>query len=355
MALIILAALLYPSISSFLWPNPPSPIGQPQNPSQGVGAPSAACSGPGSFPCSGLCYQCPAGQSLICPADSSSPACARTLNQTALQQAIVYVRNDVTGCCDSASQISSVLGGSGSGVILASANGSGYAVTSRHVVDCVYAHTCAYPTNQTLAVQTSDGVIHTPSQVLYAPGNLDLAILVFAQNGSSLQAAPLFTGQPTVGEPVTALGYPATSLPSEYPILQFLQSNGTVTGTSSLLTFEGQSFTAIQSNALASRGSSGGGLFNQYGQLLGIITWGDTSSSGSTIAIGVDTLLGLLESSPSSFSSCPHGSYLPYGSTGCCPQGKIFNPSDSSCYPACGSPTGYCPAPQHCSAGQCYR
>jgi len=259
------------------------------------------------------------------------------------KESIVYIRYDVTGCCDYYGQISSQLGGSGSGVILSKRDGIVYVLTSRHVINCVFSETCRYPSSEKIIIRTQDGKIYTPIKVLYAPQNLDLAILQFRTN-NNLKTVKLISGDYKIGDRVVAIGYPVFGVESSEPILQFSVTEGRITKVYDLLTYQGLSFKAIQSDALTDHGSSGGGLFNLKGELIGIITWGDRDQK-LTIAIDAGILSDLRE-----FETCSSGYPHPF-SDKCCEYGTIPG-DDGKCHKPCGEPYIYCKEGTCCN-GKC--
>lgn len=264
-----------------------------------------------------------------------------------IKKSIVYIRHDVTGCCDSYGQISSRLGNAGSGIIYYKDNPTNtiYVLTSRHVVDCVFAGSCLYPSSEKITIRTQDGNFYTPTEILYAPRNLDLAVLKFQSTDNIIPAIRYFENY-SIGDSVIAIGYPAFDVESPEPILQFSITHGSITNIYNLLTHQGLSFTALQSDALTGPGASGGGLFNRYGHLLGIITWGDREQK-ITIAIDIKVLDAIKY-----FEGCPSGNYcLVEG--GYCPYGTIGG-TDGKCYEPCGRPNEYCPSPNICCNNKCY-
>ena len=85
-----------------------------------------------------------------------------------------------------------------------------------------------------------------------------------------------------IGESVYAVGTPKG--------LDFSISNGIV---SQLRGKDGESAPLIQTNAAISPGSSGGGLFDSRGRLVGLTTWKIREGENLNFAIPVDWALGL--------------------------------------------------------------
>jgi hypothetical protein len=309
--------------------------------------PQQSCENAGNNWCNNQCYnQCPTGQRFNCPS-YGNPTCIVTRSIEEVKKSIVYIRHDVTGCCDSYGQYSSLLDGSGSGVIVTKTGNVVLVLTSRHVVDCIFAGTCMYPQSEKITIRTQDGNFYAPDTVSYAPQNLDLAILAFNTPNEFEYAMTGFENysEHSFGDKVTAIGYPVAGVQSTEPILQFLVSEGSITNTYNLLTYQGRSFNAIQSDALTGHGASGGGLFNQDGHLLGIITWGNIEQK-TTIAIDINVISEIVKSQEK-FSYCITG-YKTLTESVCCPYGSIYVSSDGKCYQPCGNPTTYC------KTGSCY-
>ena len=81
-----------------------------------------------------------------------------------------------------------------------------------------------------------------------------------------------------IGEPVFAIGNPSGLVKSI--------SNGIVSGKRVI-----NAIRVIQTNSEISGGSSGGGLFDQYGNLLGVTSFGLTNSEGLNFAIAIDEFI----------------------------------------------------------------
>jgi S1-C subfamily serine protease len=306
--------------------------------------PQQQCENKGNIWCNGICYNpCASGYKSVC--DSRGQRCVKTYTIDDNKNTIVYIRHDVTGCCDSYNQISNLLGGSGSGVIYYINGSTVDVLTSRHVVDCVFAGTCQYPINESITIRTQDGNFYKPNSIWYAPQNLDLAWLQFQTTNNNLTYATIDSGSRSIGDSVTAIGYPAVGLESPEPILQFSITEGRITNVYDLLTYRGTAFRGIESDAITGRGASGGGLFNEDGQLIGIITWGDREQK-ITIAIDIKVFDAI-----EYFERCPSGYYSPVEG-GCCPYGTISG-VDGKCYKPCGKPYSYCPTGSYCCNNQC--
>ena len=139
--------------------------------------------------------------------------------------------------------------GSGSGVIITD---DGYIVTNNHVVQGA----------DTIHVYLQDGtkydakLIGTDTFSDLAIVKIDVANLPAATIGSS--------GNVTVGDTVYAIGNPLGVLTSSV-------SKGIISGLDRTITIDGISMTLMQTDASINPGNSGGGLFNDSGELIGIV------------------------------------------------------------------------------------
>ena len=289
---------------------------------------------------------------------------------------IVWVRYDITkkDMDGSASQG----GATGSGVLYSEDESNYYIFTNRHVIDCDYAESgsCYQRINEKVTVRTQDGVMHDVKKVLIAPHNLDIAVLEIDKSGN-YQPATLRKGDLQIGEKVIAIGYPAFT----QNVLEFSISEGQITAFRDLLMVDGFAFNGIDSDAYTYHGSSGGGLFDSEGNLIGITTWG-TSETGIAIKISVIDNF-------NSYNYCPSGTHIQgdkcmnycsmeqvLGSDGGCynickefycnsqippandprcrDAGYILG-SDRYCHPPCGSSNSYCIDPRSvCLRNRCF-
>jgi hypothetical protein len=261
----------------------------------------------------------------------------------------------------------------GSGVIYYNQNGIIRIITNRHVADCSYTQICGQLTNQLISVRMIDGKTFNVSKVYLAREGLDLAVLEI-ESSDNYPAAKI-SSNINMNDPVVAIGYPSFASNAR----EFSIAFGEITRTRNLLTNEGFSFEAIDSNAYTYFGSSGGGLFDKSGNLIGITTWGDDYHS---YAINIRYLLPLSE-----FNSCKENEYY-YEGRGCLPycsgiindlnqcvypcndfycnsdsidanDNRCIDPSlvlglDGFCHKACGSATSYCPGEfNYCFDNKC--
>lgn len=151
-----------------------------------------------------------------------------------------------------------VTGGAGSGVILTE---DGYIVTNNHVVEGATA----------ITVRTSDGTEYE-AKLIGTDNQTDLAVLKVEASG--LNAVTLADSDgAVVGEPAIVIGNPLGTLGGTV-------TDGIVSALDREITIGGQKMNLIQTSAAVNPGNSGGGLFNEEGQLLGVV---NAKSSGSDI------------------------------------------------------------------------
>lgn len=159
--------------------------------------------------------------------------------------------------------------GAGSGVILSE---DGYIITNNHVIDGA----------STITLSLSDGTEYT-AELIGKDSKTDLAILKIAATG--LPAAVLGTSSNLqTGEAAIAVGNPLGELGGTV-------TEGIISALDREITIDGETMNLLQTSAAINPGNSGGGLFNMYGELVGIV---NAKSSGTDIeglgfAIPIDT------------------------------------------------------------------
>lgn len=166
--------------------------------------------------------------------------------------------------------------GAGSGVIISS---DGYIVTNNHVAGGA----------SSITVRLHDGKEY-PAKLVGSDDLTDLAILKIEAN--NLTPAVLGNSDTlAVGDKAIAVGNPLGQLGGSV-------TQGVVSALDRPITLEdGVSMTLLQTDASINPGNSGGGLFNQYGELIGIVV---AKSSGSNVegigfAIPVNTAKPVIE------------------------------------------------------------
>ena len=144
--------------------------------------------------------------------------------------------------------------GAGSGVIISE---SGYIVTNNHVI---------VNSNGTVAdsitVRLRNGESHEAT-VIGRDVETDLAIIkIDAQGLTAAQFGD--SSRLYVGVPVVAIGNPLGNLGGTV-------TEGIISALNRDITVEGETMHVLQTSAAVNQGNSGGGLFNLYGELIGII------------------------------------------------------------------------------------
>lgn len=176
----------------------------------------------------------------------------------------------------------------GSGVLLGVKDGRAAVVTNRHVA--LGDDDSDGTVRPQLRVRFIDGEIRAATVRWLAPGGADLALLSCdSPPGTEAQATVSKDLVPAVGDEVFAVGNPSG--------LGWTFTRGAVSGFSTRRSGAGRSVEVIQMQTPISPGSSGGGLFDETGRLVGINTWTTTGQGveGLHFAISARALAGLLE------------------------------------------------------------
>ncbi len=148
--------------------------------------------------------------------------------------------------------------GAGSGVILSE---DGHIVTNHHVISGA----------SKITVRTKDGTEYE-AQLLGSDATTDLAVLKIDAMG--LKAAVLGDSEKlSVGDKAYAIGNPLGELGGTV-------TDGIISALDRELTVDNQPMRLLQTSAAINPGNSGGGLFNDAGELIGIV---NAKSSGSDI------------------------------------------------------------------------
>ncbi len=158
-----------------------------------------------------------------------------------------------------------VTSGAGSGVIISS---DGLIITNNHVVDGA----------NTITVRTKDGTEY-PALVIGTDADTDIAVIKI---GATDLPYALIGDSDTLkaGQEVLAVGNPLGNLGGTV-------TNGIISATSREVEIDGVTMTLIQTNAEVNPGNSGGGLFNLYGELVGIVNAKSTTASSGVSVEGI--------------------------------------------------------------------
>ncbi len=167
--------------------------------------------------------------------------------------------------------------GAGSGVILSA---DGLIVTNYHVVEGASTVKVILNTGKELQATMEGGDLEN-----------DLALLRVTPNGETLTPALLGESSSlTVGEEVVAIGNPLGQLGGTV-------TNGIVSALDREIEIDGVTMRLLQTNAAVNPGNSGGGLFNMYGELVGIVSAKSSASNteGLGFAIPIDHAKEIIE------------------------------------------------------------
>lgn len=259
--------------------------------------------------------------------NTSTPTQSNTNVLEEMKSHIVYVTYDYSGKDSSGNYFENKA--TGSGVIFYTDDSTMQIFTNRHVIDCGYTDNCYQRLSENVKVRMPDGKTFNASRVSIAPHGLDISVLTIDGNVlKSYSPTPVRKNELQLGEKVTAIGYPA--LQGINNVREFSISDGTITNQRDMLMDDGFSFKAIDSDAYINHGSSGGGLFDAGGNLIGITTWKSVGVQEST-AININVINNF-----DSYSYCQEGSY-PLGNDKCakyCKREEVLG-SDGICYGVC--------------------
>ncbi len=148
--------------------------------------------------------------------------------------------------------------GAGSGVIIDS---DGYILTCNHVIDGA----------TSITVTLKNGKSYSAS-VVGTDAKTDVAVIKIA--GTGFTAAQYgYVNELSVGDLAVAIGNPLGELGGT-------ASTGIISSLSRQLTIDGRTMSLLQTDASINPGNSGGGLFDGYGNLIGIVV---AKSSGSDV------------------------------------------------------------------------
>jgi S1-C subfamily serine protease len=239
-----------------------------------------------------------------------------------IKESIVWIKYEVSGKNEDGSYFEN--GGTGSGVIVRNEDNKLTVYTNRHVVDCQYSDIrCFQRVSENIQIRTQDGKLHKVNRVSFSKSDIDLAILSIKDLNAKSYSVALYTPDFKVGEKVIAVGYPSYT----ENVVEFSIQEGKITNIKKVLSqSSGKNFRAIESDAYTYFGSSGGGLFDKQGNLIGINTWGAT---GQSIAIDFSSI------SEESFTYCDNGSYFSNGyCQNYCEREQVLS-SDGKCYDVC--------------------
>ena len=192
-----------------------------------------------------------------------------------VNESIVIVNNYISNGSDGYT-----LYGTGSGVIFTT---DGYIITNHHVVQG-----CAK-----VSVVVSDGYSDSEEIGAVLVGSdsaTDLAILKVSREAPFTAAALGNSDSLSVGQEVCAIGNPAG--------LNKTITNGIISGLNRYSSEGGYELSSIQTNAAINPGNSGGGLFDLYGNVVGIVNSKLVSTSSSTTLENLGFAITINEAKP---------------------------------------------------------
>ena len=166
--------------------------------------------------------------------------------------------------------------GAGSGVIISE---DGYIITNAHVISGA----------SQIKVRTSDKTEYE-AELIGSDSKSDIAVLKIEATGLT----PAVVGNSdnlVVGEFTLAVGNPMGTLGGTV-------TNGIISARNRDITVQGQTMNLLQTNAAVSPGNSGGGLFNEKGELIGIVNAksAEEGAEGLGFAIPVNTAMEVAQS-----------------------------------------------------------
>ena len=165
--------------------------------------------------------------------------------------------------------------GAGSGVIISE---DGYIITNHHVIEGA----------NDVKVTLRDGTTTYPATIIGSDEDNDIALLKVEATGLS----PATFGDSStlaVGDYVVAIGNPLGELGGTV-------TDGIISALAREVTIENKSMTLLQTNAQINPGNSGGGLFNENGELVGIVNAKDSATEieGIGFAIPINNVLDII-------------------------------------------------------------
>ncbi len=168
-----------------------------------------------------------------------------------------------------------IVAGAGSGVIITA---DGYVVTNNHVINGA----------QTIIVRTNNGA-NFNARLIGRDVRTDIAVLKIEAFGLK----PVVFGDSsklTIGEPAIAIGNPLGELGGTV-------TEGIISALDRDIVVDGEVMNLLQTSAAVNPGNSGGGLFNNRGELIGIVNAksGGLGVEGLGFAIPINTAAGVIE------------------------------------------------------------
>lgn len=149
--------------------------------------------------------------------------------------------------------------GAGSGVIISK---DGYIITNHHVIENA----------RSITVTLSNGNSYKAT-LISSDSDTDIAVLSISASEELTSAILGDSSNVMQGEDIVIIGNPLGTLGSSV-------TNGIISALDRQITIDGKDMILMQTNAAVNPGNSGGGMYNMYGELIGII---NAKSSGDGI------------------------------------------------------------------------
>ena len=193
-------------------------------------------------------------QHIISPPASATYAYTRDL-VSAVKDSIVYIEVYVNY------RGQETLYGSGSGIIISK---DGYIITNAHVAENDYYTVTKLVVNVNTTDPSNGTSVSTSyeAELLGSDTDTDLAVLKIKPDGDLSAATLGDSDKLSLGDDVVVIGNPLG--------LETSVSKGVVSGLNRQV-YDDNSISAIQTDTAINSGNSGGGLFNMYGEVVGVV------------------------------------------------------------------------------------
>lgn len=167
--------------------------------------------------------------------------------------------------------------GSGSGIIISQ---DGYIITNAHVAENEYYEVTKLVVNVNTTDPDNGTSVSTAyeAQLLGSDTDTDLAVLKIKPDGDLTAAALGDSDKLSLGDDVVVIGNPLG--------LETSVSKGIVSGLNRQV-YDDNSISAIQTDTAINSGNSGGGLFNMYGEVVGVVNMKLVSDNAENLGFAI--------------------------------------------------------------------
>lgn len=167
--------------------------------------------------------------------------------------------------------------GSGSGIIISR---DGYIITNAHVAENEYYEVTKLVVNVNTTDPENGTSVSTAyeAQLLGSDTDTDLAVLKIKPDGDLAAAALGDSDKLSLGDDVVVIGNPLG--------LETSVSKGIVSGLNRQV-YDDNSISAIQTDTAINSGNSGGGLFNMYGEVVGVVNMKLVSDNAENLGFAI--------------------------------------------------------------------